>query len=492
MSQSKESSNSGAVVKHSFIYAVGNIARQLAGFLMLPIYTRYLSPEDYGVVGLLAFALAVLEPVLGARLTQALPQFYFSAHDERSKSAVMSSAIILMTVVSALSAGLIFVYQEPVSNLLFGTTEYALAAALFGLNILAQPVEYSGMTFIRMQEKSLLFLYVSLAKLVAQIAINIWLVIYLDMGVLGVILSGVISSVLIGIGLTIYIYSYNTFRLDMEITWKMLVFCWPLWFAGLAGLYINSSNRLYLRIFSNLSDIGLIELGTKFASIIGLIWSPFLQQWEISSYKIYEQHDAKKIFQNAFIGISAMLAIAGLGVSLFSEFLIIMMSGEAFHAATKTVPYLTAAYILNSLASFFNFSFMITNNTKKLSYCYFATAAIITGLYIALIPKLGAEGAAMGLCIAYAISYFITFYYSQKYYDLGVNLTTSNTLLITSIAGYALYSALKLDQLMSNFLLASAIFIVFSSLMLMTTYRATGLDKAKIYATIRSVSPFRP
>ena len=68
---------------HASIYAAGNILRQIAGFLMLPVYTRFLTPADYGVVGLMVFAVSLIELALGVRLQWAIPKYYFEAKDKR-------------------------------------------------------------------------------------------------------------------------------------------------------------------------------------------------------------------------------------------------------------------------------------------------------------------------------------------------------------------------------------------------------------------------
>ena len=252
---SKKKSGTEGIARHATVYAIGNVVRQLAGFLMLPVYTRYLSPADYGAVGLLALALALLEPFFGARLTQAIPKFYFLEKSERARQSVVVTALTLTGAVSAVTATFIWLFSGPTSELLFGTREYALATALFGLNMLMQPIEYTGMTFIRMQERSVLFLVISLSKLVVQIGLNLLLVIHLELGVVGVILSGVIASGVFGIGLTAYTLYYNRPRIDFGIGWRMLVFSWPLWFAGLAGLYTGSSSRFFLRIFGSLDAV---------------------------------------------------------------------------------------------------------------------------------------------------------------------------------------------------------------------------------------------
>jgi len=76
---------------------------------------------------------------------------------------------------------------------------------------------------------------------VLQIVLNVLLVVHWQFGVIGVILSGVVASAVVSGGLTAYVTYYKRPKFDWPMTWKMLQFCWPLWFAGLAGLYIGSS-----------------------------------------------------------------------------------------------------------------------------------------------------------------------------------------------------------------------------------------------------------
>jgi O-antigen/teichoic acid export membrane protein len=423
MKKTVETEGTGGIARHAGIYAIGNVVRQLAGFVMLPIYTRYLSPADYGAVGLLALALALLEPFFGARLTQAIPRFYFLEQGEKTRQAVIVSALCLTASVSAITAALIWMFSGPASEVLFGTREYALATALFGLNILTQPIEYSGMTFIRMQQRSVLFLVVSLTKLAVQIGLNLYLVIYLDLGVVGVILSGVIASAAFGAGLTAYTLYYNRPRLDFGIAWKMLIFSWPLWFAGLAGLYTGSSSRFFLRIFGSLESVGLIELGARFASIISLlIWTPFSQHWDVVSYRLYAEKRAEKPFQAAFLIIGCLLLTSGLGISIFSEPVIDLMADAAFDGAAPTVPFLTLAFVFTSLAGFFSFGFLVTDHTRMVSYAQYFMAVVITIFFVLLIPPFREVGAALAQCLAAIATFIFIHKVSRSYFDPGIRL----------------------------------------------------------------------
>ncbi|PZN28624.1 MAG: hypothetical protein DIU71_15740 [Proteobacteria bacterium] len=488
MASTKDPSSDAGVkiARHTAVYAIGNVVRQLAGFIMLPVYTRYLTPADYGAVGLLAFALAILEPFFGARMTQAIPKFYFLEKSERSRQAVITSSLLITASVSAVTAVLICVFRDPASELLFGTTEYALATALFGLNMLTQPVEYSGMTFIRMQQRSILFLCVSLAKMCVQIALNVWLVVFLELGVLGVILSGVIASSTFGLALTLYTFYYNRPRFDSAIAWRMLKFSWPLWFAGLAGLYIGSSNRLYLRVFGSLDDVGLIELGTRFASIIGLlIWTPFSQHWDTVSYKYYSENNAARLFQGAFLIMGTLMVVAGLGISIFAEPVIQIMAAEPFHAAAGTVPFLTLGFMLNCLVGFFYFSFMVTDNTKVFGYCHYFTAAIITVCFLALIPPLREVGAAAGQCLAYAVTFVFVHRLSRKYYDPGIKLGFLFGMIGLSAAAYILSNLiLAQETLMADLAVKAAVYLATCALLGAICARQVKQAYPEVYASV--------
>jgi O-antigen/teichoic acid export membrane protein len=473
---------------HAVTYAIGNIARQLVGFLMLPVYTRFLAPADYGAVGLLSFALALLEPFFGARLAQAVPKFYYDTKDPDARRAVVSSAIILTGAVSAVTATLIALLRYPASHLLFGTTDYALATGLFGINMLTQPVEYTGMTFIRLQERSRLFLAVSLGKMVLQIGLNVLLVVTLRLGVIGVILSGVIASSVVSGGLTAYVAYHNRPKFDWATIVRMLKFCWPLWFAGLAGLYIGSSNRLYLRLFDSLQDVGLLELGTKFANItILLLWTPFSLHFETVSYRYHSEGKGRQVFPPAFIFISALMVIAGLGVSIFSETLIGVMSAPAFHAAARTVPVLTLGFTLNCLVGFFYFSFFVTQNTRIFSYCHYLTAVVITVAFVALIPTLGLMGSVLGQCLAFGVNFVFVYFLSRRYYDSGIRLGPLGAFLgIASVAYLASNVVLSVHGLWLDIAAKSAIFLVAAGVMAVVALRSIKRASPDAYVAIQA------
>ena len=471
-------------IGHAATYAVGNIARRLVGFAMLPIYTRFLTPADYGVIGLLTFALALSEPIFGARLARAIPKFYFEAADAHGRRTVIWGAIGLTGIVSAASMVLLMLFRGLSSQLLFGDHKYALALGLFSVNLLAQPIETTGMMYVRLMERSRLFLGISMTKLLLQVALNLLLVVYWKEGVVGAVLSGIIASVAIGIALLGYVAIHESPAFDRHKTWDMVQFCAPLWLAGLAGLYIGSSGAMYLRIFDSLSDVGRLELAIKFATVVSaLIWMPFFQHWEPISYRIYKEPDAPRKFQVAFIGISTLMFAAGLAISIFAQPVTRIMAAKSFYPAAAIVPILTLAFILNCLRSFFNFSFLATGHTKVQSFCLNVPAVIITIAYVVLIPPFGLSGAAVAFCVTFLASFIHTRRISRRYYDPGYNLSPIWVFILIGAVAYICSNVLlharnfEVDLLIKSFvLLAGCSLIGLVGLRAIRAAHASALD----------------
>lgn len=462
MSNSK--SHARRIVKHSTIYAAGNVIRQLAGFLMLPIYTRYLTPADYGVVGLLTFAMAMMEPFFGARLTSAMPKYYFEQDDEKSRNAVISTSLIITGVISALTSLILFFLRDETSSLLFGTSGHALIVGLFGTLILTQAVEYYGMTFIRIQQRPMLFIGVSLSKLAVQLALNIGLVVWLKLEVMGVVISGVASSSLYALGLAVYMVFKTGTRFDKKLASALLRFSWPLWFAGLTSLYIYSGNRYYIRIFGSLTDVGLYELAAKFAAILSfLVWTPFNQFWGTERFNYRNNSDAQKIFSGTAEFITVAMVAVSLCIGIGAEPVIRIMAAPSFHNAHLAVPLLTIGTLLSCLATFASFSFLVTDKTKEMSYISYWTAAVVTVCNLALIPRFGYIGAAAALAIALLYQFIVTYRQGRALFEMGIAVRQTLQLLALTCIAFVLSifvfqsANLWIDILLKALLLAVAL-----------------------------------
>jgi O-antigen/teichoic acid export membrane protein len=477
----KSESNAGRFLKHSTIYAIGNVSRQLVGFLMLPLYTHYLTPADYGVVGLLTFALAVLEPFFGARLGDAMLKFYYEATEDLQRRTVISTTLTITGVVSTLVATIACLSRSPASELIFGTAKYALPVGLFSYVFLTQAIEYYGLTFIRIQQRPTLFITVNLTKLFVQLALNIWLIVYLKLGVTGVALSGIVSSALWAGGLAIYTIYFNGLKCDLHIARRMIAFSWPLWLSSLASLYIFSANRYYIRIFGSMDQVGYYELAARFAAILGLlVWQPFGQFWETERFRHWKKPEAPVIFGSVFEFCSTLLVLGALGISIFSAPVIEFMSAPAFHKATLLVPWLAFSWVFGYLGLFASFSFLVTEKTGFITRNSYITVAIITALNLLLIPKFGYIGAGIAQFIALLSAFLLMRHASVPHFDMRMRLGPLATMMALCVVAYiAANRVVHLAPLWLDLLWKVAIYAITATLVIGVLLRSAP-NKAQV------------
>lgn len=409
------------MVKHSTIYAIGNISRQLVGFIMLPVYTNYLTPADYGVIGLLIFMVSLFEILLGGHMFQAVPKFYHQEEERLRKDSVVATALLVTTFFSGIACLLMAFFSNSLSLLVFGEQEYSIYIVIFSALILTHALEQYGLTYLRIIKKPWTFFNFNMAKLALQLSLNIITIVVLDWGLMGLALSSLISSVIISVTLITYTLYKTGFRINNKIAQRLLIFSWPLWISGFIGLYIGSSNRYFIRIFSSLDEVGLYELAAKFGAIVMvLVWNPFSQYWQTERFAIAKTDNPYPAYSLAFRIISSLLFVSGTAVILFSDTIITIMSDPLFHSAYNAVPFLVIASIFQSLTVFNNLSFMHTGQTFEITKNNIFTAIIITVLYFAFIPKIGFIGAAAAFAIGSGAQYIYALYAGKKIYDLNI------------------------------------------------------------------------
>ena len=411
------------LLRHSSIYALGSILKNLVGFIMLPLYTRYLSPADYGVISLMLFMLTLFELLFAARLGYALPKMWAEDTSESGRNTLISTALLFMAAIGLASSTVVFAVRVPLSELIFGTTQYTTIVAYFSFMVLTQSLETHGLDYIRLQQRPWLFMGMSLSKLAVQLSLNVWFIVGLNQVVMGVALSTMLSSLFMGLVLLIYVVAKSGIRYDHPLAKRMLAFSWPLWFGGLAGLYIGSSNRYYMRIFGTMDNVGLYSLAERFSGILTmLIWAPFAQYWVVESFKYY-QANKRAAFNIVFCIICGVLFLGGLGIALFAPPTIHIMSQPSFYPASNAVPFLVMSAIFSCLAQFVAFSFLVSETTKLLSAYSYLTAIVVSVLYVALIPALGHVGAALASAGAQGLQLLIQYRQGQRRYDMGLSIS---------------------------------------------------------------------
>jgi O-antigen/teichoic acid export membrane protein len=456
------------------IYAIGTISRQLVGFLMLPIYTSYLSPSDYGLVSILIVSISVFELVMGARFAQVIPKFYFEEDNVNMKKIVLSSALTTTALLSAIGFLVVYLSRDTISLFFLGDDIYATYLGVFAILLFTNGIESYGLMYLRLMDRPISFVINSLLKLFIQLSLNIYLIIILDYGVIGIIISSVTSSSIFCVYFLIIIYRDVGRGFDLSFIKRLYKFSWPIWLAGTLTLYVHSSDKYFIRVYSSLEDVGLFELAVKFAMIQGvLIWQPFSSWWQSARFKILKTSKSfEQDFQRIFNFLVSFLVTTVMGIIIFSDLIIQFMSSNEFHDATNAVTPLAISLLFLNLSLFFNLSFLASDKTIVLTYLKLISAIVITFLFLVLIPEYGFVGASYAFLITNVVLFLLTYLWGRKYINLGVNLVYFLTLISVALGLATLnFKIINFTTSLPSLLLAKCIifliFLIFIAVMLL-------------------------
>lgn len=405
----------------SSIYAAGNILRGLAAFLMLPIYTRYLTPSDYGVIELISVVLDLTLLLLGARVAVGIYKFYTDAPTQQEKNGVISTALALMVGVHLAAVLLIAGLNKPIAAALDVSDDFGTALAVYSLSAVFSAANEVFYSYLRIQDRAVTYVLVNLGKLVVQLALNIVFIVYMDLSYWGVVWSAVLSSAALTVAFCVWMLPRIGFRPRMTWARQLVSFSAPIILASLAMYYIMFSSRYFLEHFFGADAVGLYALANKFALMIfAFVASPFSEYWSARQYEMANTEHAAKLFGNVFFYLTLLMLGASAGLlATVSDFLHVSATA-AYWPALPVVPWLVVAYVLQAAGDFFRFGCFVTQNNRYIAHASAATVVVITLLYLYWIPAEGALGAGKAICVATLVRFAIIYFYGQRLFHIDV------------------------------------------------------------------------
>lgn len=415
---------SKSLAKHGLIYGFGNVCSRMVGFLMIPVYTRLLTPADYGMLELVTISAEIISQIVAMGISQAIYRFYFQYEDEPRRNQVLATGIVAFSLFAVLPLFLLAWQAPTLARIILGGEQYShyflVAIASIWFSTLAQ----IGFLYLRILKQSLRFLLFSIFKLVIAVSLNIFFVVHLKTGIIGILYSTLISSAVMTLLLVIPILRRTGISWNSGILREMVRFGLPLIPASLGNLIVLSSDRYFLRFLGSVADTGLYSLAYRFSTIPGQFVSyPFMQIWNVRRMEIYKQENAEQIMGAVFTYFCLLMVTVALGIAVLSRDMIMIMADPKFWDAYKVIPILLVAQVIFSFFQHFNMGIMISKKTK-----YFAYIDVVNGLlnlifnYV-FIKHLGVLGAALATLCSYSLRVIMVYVITMPFYRIHFELT---------------------------------------------------------------------
>lgn len=448
--------------RHTLVYGAGILLSKSVSFIMLPVYTRHLTPTDYGVMELIGMTLDVLAIVAGAKLAMGIFRYYHKAESIDEQRAVVSTALVALGASYAGIGAVAFLLADVLSHMVFGSAEHGGLIRLASCTLMMQSLLVVPLAYARLRHHSLLFVSANALKLLIGLSLTIWLVVGRGMGVQGVFTASLISTAVVGLILAAYVIREVGLRFSRAATRDLLRYGIPLIGTSLATFTLTFADRFFLQAAGTTADVGIYSLAYQFGFLLAAIgYLPFEAVWDPARFEIAKRDDRDAILARGFVYMNVCLLTMAVALCLLVSDLLRVMAAPAFHGAAALVPPILAAYVLQGWSQMQDTGILVRERTEILTLANWIAAAIALVGYWLLIPRYLGFGAAFATLGAFAVRYLIIFRASQHLWPVRYNWDPVVRILLLAVGTVSLGFFLPLTTLWASVSLRLVLFTVF-------------------------------
>ena len=416
------------------IYGLSTILARIINFLFVPIYTRLLTPESYGVVTEFMAYIAVLQVVLVLGLETGC--FRFANKEGVDPKKVYANAFVTVFCVSATFLALMIAFSGPISTAL-GYEGYGSCIRYMGGILALDSLTAILFAKLRQEGKAVKFALIKTVKILTETGANLFLFLWFPKHVNSaewlltfipstpdfsyVIFAIFVSCVVCGLIFIPDLLSLS-FRMDAKLLRQMLAYSLPLMVAALPGIVNDFLDRILFRYFDTnaeawRSSLGLYQAAVKLAVIMNLFIQMFRYAAEPFFFRRAAEKDSRKLYATVQEYFTAFCGLVFLGVILYID-IIALILGPQFRSAVGIVPLMLLSYML--LGMLFNVSmwYKLSGKTNMAIWITLAGLVVTAVVIVIFMPRYSYWAAAFGHFASYVVMFAISSILGAKYYPI--------------------------------------------------------------------------
>ncbi|OQX92333.1 MAG: hypothetical protein B6D58_03530 [candidate division Zixibacteria bacterium 4484_95] len=467
-----------SLFKGTVIYGLMGSLRTFIEFLLLPIYARFLLPTDFGILDILMIFITIGTVASILELFNAVFRFYFDENSISFKKKVISTATFSVMVNGAIIFTLAIIFSKSIASAVLNSPNLSHLFILAGAYILLDASITIPLSLTRIENKPGKYAFIAFLQISILLVGIFVFVILLKWGVIGIMISKVISIILPMIVCFYWARGYIGLEFDFGLLKSMLKFSIPMIPAGAAIWGINSLNRVFMLHYLSLDQIGLFSIGSKFVVLITLSTIAFQLAWPHFAFSNMNSKNSGKMFSQVFNVFAAFGICLVLFLTMFAEPLIQIATTPDFYSAAKVILPLSLGMFLYGLFYFFTTGVVISKTTKRIIPPITAAVIVNIALNNIVTPKYGFVGTAWVTTATYLIMAVSMFLFSRQAGYLVIEWRRLIRLAIPSVAVITIGTRLSSFNSIYFLGIKAFIFLTFPALLVLSgfidkTYRQT-------------------
>jgi O-antigen/teichoic acid export membrane protein len=444
----------------TLIYGLGDAVTRVAALILLPIYTRFLTPDDYGKFAVVTLFATIVALILDFGQRTAFFRFYFESDNPDARRRLTGTVLLfLLPAAAAILLPLILFFDRLAPSLVRDTSlapliQIALIGTFFDVG--------SAIPFAIFRAKQYAAKYAALSfiRFAISVALNITAIVVLHWGVVGLVYANLITSALFFLICLVLTTRDIEWTIDSSLLKQLLRFGLPLIPAGLAYWALNLSDRFFLQKYADLSQVGLYAVSYSIAAVLHMIMGWFNTAYAPYCYSIAKDPGARTVYARVMLYSLTLLTLVGLSLSIFAREALTLLTPPAYHAAAGVVPLIILAYLFYEVYYLFSFGFDLTKKTGYAPFMVGAAALVNLCLNLILIPRFGMLGAAIATVVSYMLLPIIEYPIVRRLYPVPYQWGRLCKLFLVSIGIGLAGILLKTGRLWIDLGLGSALILV--------------------------------
>lgn len=442
------------IIRDLIYYIPSKVIPAFIGFFSVMIYTRLLTPNEYGIYNLIITTVSILTSVFLGWITQSSLRFYKQYELDDEEDIFLTTVILLLFIISGLIILFFFLLNRFTENLISGDFIYYLK-----IGILLVPVGgfFSVVTTIRRAKRDSLFYssYIGLRSLL-KFLISVYLLYNTNLSIYALIIGVLIADIIILL-IEFYFYKlkwnlkfiktlHENYRYIKTITKKIWKYGLPLIGVSITGLILNVVDRYMIQYYMDSDSVGLYSAGYKVAEmsiknifmILMLVAFPII----INSYEKFGAKVAAKKIAKFLSYYNLILIPAVVGISVLSEDITFLVLGDGFISSYHTLPWIALGVFAQGLTMYINKPYELRGNTKYIFFLLLISSIINIILNILMIPRFGINGAAYATFLSYVLYLVISLIKIKGVFPLHIEKrTVFKSVISASVMGLLLFIA---------------------------------------------------
>jgi len=404
--------------RHLVVYGSADAAALVINTFLLPVFTRVLSLQEYGVLALVLVLEAFLKVLFRWGLdTSFLRLHYDRSGPDRQRELAGTTMTLLVVADGVLLAGL-WAASPWISQQLFGTTSEAWVLRMLALNLSVSTVHFLPLTQLRIEERSRAVAGWSIVRAFGTIAARLVFVVVLRWSVLGFMVADLLVSLVLLAGLWPTLRRMTAWGFSWTAARELLAVGLPRVPHGALHQVTAMADRFLLGMYLSLDQLGLYSIGATVASTLKLYPVALTTAWTPLAFEAMRRPDAPVFYARTATYAFAVLAALATGLVLLGDPLVRILTPDPYHPAAALIPLLVLGFAIQACANFVSTALQIAKHMVPFPVITLVAAVVSVGANLLLIPVFGTQGAALASAIAQAALFAATWWFVRQAYPI--------------------------------------------------------------------------